>query len=143
MSASASTKMSIPGSMYIKKIMEFFNIHYEISELYIEYIKGGCEAIYGKLCEFYQVAAWLGPKISWLPHPFPDYDYLPSYHYKDVFETVKTTQDRESRPPDDYFPRAALKKAYENGSLENAKDIEQLYDQYIVKKASRSISCSS
>lgn len=59
---------------------------------------------------------------------------LPTYHYKDVFETPNTKDDGTPRIPDDFNPRAALQKAFENGELSEEGSLEEFCNKYIVEK---------
>ena len=62
----------------------------------------------------------------------PDVSKLPSYHYLDVFDTP-LVDNNKLRPPDDFTPRAVVKKLFKEGELQNMEDIETFANQYVVK----------
>ena len=65
-----------------------------------------------------------------IPKPFPNDACLPKYHYLHYDETPK-----EDREPDDWQPRAQLKKKSEDGTLllSDAESVAAFSDKFIVK----------
>ena len=41
-SSSSSSKMAVPGAAYIEKVMKFFDTHYNVGELFMEFMKRTC-----------------------------------------------------------------------------------------------------
>jgi hypothetical protein len=95
----------------------------------MEYIKEACVEKTGELCSFCNESKWTGPNMLRIPRPWPDHTQLPSYHYNHVQDTPI-----EEREPDDYQPRANLKRAFNNQSvtLDGAESISTFCDKYIV-----------
>ena len=61
---------------------------------------------------------WNGPPMQGpIPHPVPDQENLPSYHYKAVFDTPSKAEDGNSRNVDDYQPRANIRSLFATGKL--------------------------
>ena len=47
--SSPSAKKDIPGAIYFDKILRFFEAHYKVGELFMEYVKFGCAS---NICKF-------------------------------------------------------------------------------------------
>ena len=109
------------------KISEFITHHYSSGELNMEYIK----CIENK-CSFCIGSPWRSPTLKGVPRPMPDVSKLPSYHYLDVFDTPLVNNNK-LRPPDDFMPRAVVKKLFKEGELQNMEDIKIFANQYVVK----------
>lgn len=135
-SASDATKKDVPGYNYFDKIYNFIDNHYEHGELYIEYLKGDCVKKCGELCSFCRKTEWTGPVMGRIPRPIPDKTRLPEYHYQAVFDTPCTKEDGTPREPDDFMPRAQLRKAFAEGhiSLDDTKAIDEFADKHIVQR---------
>ena len=86
-------------------VQVFIDSHYEIGELYQEFINEGCKKISGAGCDFCTTYSWVGPEIRRIRRPEPDPDN--PGHYKNVFKTSGI--NGEDRPIDDFLPRANLK----------------------------------
>ena len=69
-----------------------------------------------------------------IPRPVPDYKRLPSYHYKPVNDTPSENEDGSLRKPDDFMPRAQLRKDFSAGelTLNDPRALETFADKYIV-----------
>jgi len=77
-SKSSSAIEQIPGSGYMKKISTFVDLHYQVGELYMEYLKKTCrEHQDGQLCDFCKNHPWVGPEGERIPQPIPDPQNLP------------------------------------------------------------------
>ena len=131
---SETTRSQLPGSGYFKKITEFFNEHYEVGELYMEYKRDSCLKKAGKKCQYCTNTDWSGPHFTRIPRPWPDYDTLPDHHYLHVSQTPTTSSDGKDRKADDFQPRANLKMLYEEDaiSLNNSVSVKQFCDKFIV-----------
>ena len=132
--ASETTKMSLPGSYYFKKIFDFFEDHYEVGELYMEYKRESCVDKNGTKCKFCDDTDWKGIPIERISRPWPDYTKLPDFHYKPFSETPSTYELGNLRRPDDFQPRANLKAMFEEDSisLDDADSIERFSKRLIV-----------
>ena len=108
------------------KISEFITLHYSSGELYMEYIK----CIENK-CSFCIGCPWRSPTLKGVPRPMPDVSKLPFYHYLDVFITPLVDYNK-LWPPDDFIPRAVVKKLFKEGELQNMEDIKTFANQYVV-----------
>ena len=103
--------------------MNFIQLHYQVGELYMQFIREGCvDAGESEVCE-YCSAGRTGKRLKRIPRPYPD----TSGHYKDVFETPN-----EDRAIDDFQPRAAIKKLYANGVLDTEEQIKAFSDKYMI-----------
>ena len=67
-----------------------------------------------------------------MPRPKPDVSKLPSYHYLDVFDNP-LVDNNKLLPPNDFMPRAVVKKLFKEGELPNMEDIKTFANQYVVK----------
>ena len=103
----------------------------------MEFVKQRCKTTAGRLCSYCSKHDWRSPKsFDGIPSPYPDYEKLPKYHYKDVFDTSLLSEDNTVREIDDFLPRARLKKNFHNGSvsLEKPETIERFCNEYIVEE---------
>ena len=97
---SDTSREQIPGTGYMNKISTFIESHYNVGELYMEFLKRTCsEHSDGRLCDFSESHPWVGPEIEGIPQPIPD-PKNPS-HYKSVFCTPARNDDGSRRDPDD------------------------------------------
>ncbi|EDO35711.1 predicted protein [Nematostella vectensis] len=69
-----------------------------------------------------------------IPRPFPSADDLPEFHYKNVHSTPLTDSKGNDRGPDDWQPRANIKKLFEQKklSLEDNEEIKKFSQAFIV-----------
>ncbi len=109
-SATPQAREDIPGAAVIAKSMQHFDQHYDTGELYMEYIRYGCEKKTGKVCSHCSKNDWVGPPAERIPQPKADLEN-PGHFLK--FKDVPKTD----RVPDDTQPRANLKKLFESGDL--------------------------
>ena len=67
-----------------------------------------------------------------VPWPIPNYDKLPSYHYKHVSDTDVVDVNGKPREVDDFNPRKKLKEAVKDGkiSLNDRESIQEYADKY-------------
>ena len=132
--APETTKMSLPGSYYFKKIFDFFEDHYEVGELYMEYKRDSCVDKNGTKCKFCNDTDWKGMPMDRISRPWPDYTKLPEFHYKHFSETLSTDESGNPRRPDDFQPRANLNVMFEENSisLDDAESIERFTKKFIV-----------
>ena len=79
-------QQNVPGYYHFKKIDLFINNHYQIGELYQEFIKEGCKKTTGDICDFCSSCIWVGPRMGRIPRPEPDPEN--PGHYKNVFQTL-------------------------------------------------------
>ena len=66
------------------------------------------------------------------PRPYPDYSKLP-----DFYRLPGTKTPTSGRKPDDYQPRAQIKKVFQEGKLKagDKKAIKQVSEKYMVSKS--------
>ena len=77
----------------------------------MEFLKRACsEHSDGRLCDFCESHPWVGPESERIPQPIPDPKNPP--HYKSVFCTPVRNDDGSRRDPDDWQPRAQLKRLF-------------------------------
>ena len=133
-SVTSQNKCKVPGSAYINKVAEFFDNHYVIGELYMEYLRKDCERKTGKLCWFCKENDWVGPLTERIPQPIPDSD-KPG-HFKHVKQCSSYDQDGNLREPDDFLPRANLKKKFKSSeiSLADCEKIIEFSSKFCVKE---------
>ena len=106
------------------KIMIFIEQHYEQGELHMEFLKGSCISPPG-LCHFCTDDKWVFPPMNRIPRPYPDYNQLPRYHYKDVFDSPVMNEDGTPRSPYGFNPHAAIKVAHQSDVLTNEDEIQE------------------
>ena len=107
--ATDGTKKETPGYFYIMKMLKFIEEHYRVCDLYMEYIKDGCDERSGEQCDWCSTTEWIEPVMSRIPEPMPDRQN--QGHYKDVFDTPSSTDDSgKPHPIDEFSPHANLKK---------------------------------
>ena len=46
---------------------------------------------------------WIGERFNGIPEPMPDYQRLPKYHYKSVFDTSLYDDNNKMRETDDFL----------------------------------------
>ena len=134
-SKSSSATEQIPGSGYMKKISTFVDLHYQVGELYMEYLKKTCrEHQDGQLCDFCKNHPWVGPEGERIPQPIPDPQNLP--HFKSVFLTPVRNEDESRRIPDDWQPRAQLKCLFHSSkiTLDDTDAIKEYATKYAVEE---------
>ncbi|XP_062616534.1 uncharacterized protein LOC134278232 [Saccostrea cucullata] len=128
--ASKSTKVTIPGHGYFKKIHDFLASHFESGELYMEYRKNSCLDDDGERCVFCTNSKDSGfgeIPIKPFPKPFPG----ANFHYKSIQETPV-----DNRSTDDYQPRVQLKKLFSEGHISSSKPdtVLEFSKKYIVNE---------
>ena len=125
------SRTHIPGYNYLAKINSYISNHYEIGELYMEFLKDTCKIRKGQQCSSC-AGGWLGPlMIDRIPRPFPDVETL---KYKSVFNSPTHSLDGKIRPVDDHMPRAQTKKYFSRKKLETAKEIEEFSRTFVVSE---------
>lgn len=60
-----------------------------------------------------------------VPRPYPNYDRLPDYHYLPI-ERTPTMIDGNLREPDDFQPRAQLKKMFSSDGGISINDVDKI-----------------
>lgn len=130
-----SKRMSVPGSGYISKVVNFMESHYDYGELYMEFIHGNCINKKDKLCENCERNGWNGPQMQDpIPRPIPDKD-SPGYHYKSVFNTPTKGEDGQPRKVDDFQPRANIRAQFAAGRLKDPASIRAFASEFIVDES--------
>ena len=102
--------------------------HHNIGELYMEYLRKDCLEKGGQLCSYCQENDWVGPPMNRIPQPIPDKN-RPG-HFLPVANCIGPRQ------PDDFQPRANLKKLFKNGmiAVTDGPKISDFAKTYCVKE---------
>ena len=76
----------VPGRNYIEKIIKFVELHYNIRELYKEFLFRGCYDKSGNICDYCTVREWISPvPATRIPQPMPDPER--PFHFRAVANT--------------------------------------------------------
>ena len=123
--AAQQKKTDAPGSTYIEKILKFMETHYKIGELFFEYMYHRCCTETSKYCSFCSDQGWTSPlPIKGVPQPIPEPEN--PFHFKPVNETPNADANGRPRAPDDFQPRANIKKLVSEGALSSQEEVEEL-----------------
>ena len=77
---SKSKRHVISGHAHFNRVESSFESHYEMGELYFEFLKGDFSRK-GELCETCKENGWIGPdSLKGTPRPYLDVKQLPCYH---------------------------------------------------------------
>ena len=102
-------KNTVPGHGYFAKLASFEEEHCEKGELYMEYRKMPCQERNGELCEYCRATNFVSASSATpAPRPCPDYSKRPDFHSGTKAPTTCCM-------PDDYQPRAQIKKNVSRG----------------------------
>ena len=132
--APPTKRPSLPGNNYYRKIIKFYDNHFYEGELYIEYLRFSCEELIGDVCDFC-LKGWSGKPLSHVPRPFPNGS---SGDYKAYSDTPLRTEHGKQREPDDFQPRAQIKKLHAAGVISSTEEeaIKEFGEKYAVKDLS-------
>lgn len=121
-------KSNIPGHGYFEKLDQFIELHFEVGELYIEFLKGSCASSQETICDFCS-KGWSGPELERVPKPHPNYDRLLEFHYLHCDETPMS-----DRTVDDFQPRAQLKAEFAAGKLvhNDTDEVKNFSERYLI-----------
>lgn len=124
----------IPGYLYVSQILVSDELHTEGGELYREFIKGDCETKTGQLCDWHKAHCFRGPPCGCIPWPYPAYNEEGKPHYLDVFQTPVCDDSGKTQRPDDFQPRANIRKLIKEGmfNLNDDQSIKSFAEKYIV-----------
>ena len=104
----------------------------EESYTVMEFLKKDCLSKVGRSCD--TCTEWIGPESTKrTPRPFPDTS-SPSHHYLLSEKTPTINADGSTREPDDFQPKAQLRKRFFNKEikLRDSEEIEAFSKQYTV-----------
>ena len=87
---------------------DYINDHYDVGELYMEFVKDTCKVKKEQQCASCK-NGWLGSMMGRIPRPFPDKEKL---RCTSVFESPAISLDGTARLVDDFMRRLANKKSY-------------------------------
>ena len=140
MKKSVNNRNDMPGSAYIRKILEFNEKHVESGELYAKFLRGSCKEKDGSLCKHCcatdgpEEIAWTGPATERIQRPIPHQSALPEFKYLSVHTSSNNDENGKKRIPADWQPRSNIKKLFEQGKLSiNASDaITEFSSKFIV-----------
>ena len=72
-----------------------------------------------------------------VPRPYPDYDQLPTFHYKSRAETpIYKDNGTTRRETDDFNPRVHIKKEFESGNLKSTdlETVREISRKYVIEE---------
>ncbi|KAG8201861.1 hypothetical protein JTE90_027341 [Oedothorax gibbosus] len=72
----------MPGHGYYSKLLKSIADHFEIGELFLEFIRFHCQDV---KCDFFSLG-WSGPPCTAIKSPYPDYSQS-EFHYLSTSET--------------------------------------------------------
>ena len=124
---SAKEEKQSPGSNYFEMLQNFFKLHIDMGDKFIEYVKCKC-----RKCEHCSTTSWIGPPCDKIPKPYPDYT-VSCYHYMKV-EDTPVEIDGKAREIDDFQPRKQANVEFKEHRLETEDEIERFSDKFIVEK---------
>ena len=86
---------------------------------------------WGKICRHCSLQLLVGPQPDPFPRPVPDPE---TGHYRKYDETPRFNDALKERLPDDYQPRAQLKKSFKEGRIttEDLDAVKQFARNYLV-----------
>ena len=97
----------------------------------MEYLKSDCERLVGKLCQFCETNHRRFSLLqSRIPRPVPDYSN--PGHYLNVFDTSVYDENGVLRIPDNWQPRANIKKMFAEGKMNSEKEISEFSAKFMV-----------
>ena len=136
MSATKNVRSHLPGSAYFNKISDFMDTHVQSGELYSEFLRDSCQKTDGSLCQYCSENRWVGPVMTRIPRPIPDYSKLTDYSYKSVRDTSVLDSDGKERKPDDWQPRHNIRKQYEqkNLSADDVDGVKEFSKKFVVEE---------
>ena len=98
----------------------------------MEYLYHDCFTKTEEYCSFCSHKEWTSPlPMKRVPQPIPDSEKL--YHFKPVNETTTTSDNGQPRTPDDFQPRANIKKLVNSGGLSSTEEIELFSMKFAVE----------
>ena len=79
---------------------------------------------------------WIRERLNGIPEPMPDYQRLPKYHYKSVFDTSVYDDNNKTRGTDEILPRPNIASALHEGqlSVDNKEQIDIFCNKFIVEE---------
>ena len=84
-------------------------------------------------CSFCSDQGWTSPlPIKGIPQPIPDAEEL--FYFKPVNETPNTDENGKPRAPDDFQPRANIKRLVSEGTLSCKEEVEQFSKKFAVEQ---------
>ena len=98
----------------------------------MDYKKEGWKDISKKLCQFCEKNQYCFPLLKWIPQPAPDVEN--KGHFMTPFLTPERKDDNTLRDINDYQPRVALRKMFDQNeiSLNSQDKIEHFSKTYCV-----------
>ena len=131
--AAQQKKSDVPGSSYIEKILKFIDMHYKVGELFFEYMYRSCCTETTEYRSFCSDRGWTSPSpIKGFPHNVADPEEL--FHFKPVNKTPTTDENGKPRGPDDFQPRANIKRLVSEGALSCKEEVEQFSKKFAVEQ---------
>ena len=133
--SSSQARKAVPCSAYIEKNLQFFHTQYHVEELFMEFVKFGCQEKQEEdEADCLSCVSWTGLPANRIPQPVPDPDR--PYHYMHVAATPSETAGGEPRSVGDWQPRANITKLFNAGkiSLQQQDEITKFSETFYVKR---------
>ncbi|KAG8175759.1 hypothetical protein JTE90_029244 [Oedothorax gibbosus] len=122
----------MPGHGYYSKLLKFIADHFQIGELFLEFLRFHCQ---DSTCDFCSLG-WSGPTCTAIKRPYLDYSRA-GFHYLNISETPLLKKGTNvAREVDDFQPRAQLKKLFSAKLIASdaVEEIENFSKTFIVPK---------
>ena len=122
----------VPGIFYFQKITSYIQKHYNVGQLHMHFLKDRCDESGFGICS----KGWIGERFNGIPEPMPDYQRLPKYHYKSVFDTSLYDDNNKTRETDDFLPRPNIASAFNERqlSVDNKEQRDTFGNKFIVEE---------
>ena len=82
----------------------------------MHFLKDRCDVSGSGSCSIC-LKVWIGERFDGIPEPMPDYQGLPKYHYKSVFDTSLYDDNNNTREANDFLPMPNIGSAFDEGQL--------------------------
>ena len=101
----------------------------------MHFLKDQCDESGSGACSICS-KGWIGERLNGISEPMPDYQRLPKYHYKSVFDTSLYNDNNKTRGTDDFLPRPNIPSALHEGqlSVDNKEQIDTFCNKFIVEE---------
>ena len=128
----SNSSESVPGCHYFKKVHDFIDIHFEVGEKYMEFVRYCCSDSTGAPCAHCAESGWVSTNCTRIPKPMPDYS-ADGLRYKSVLDTPLEI-DGKVRSVDDFQPRKNVKEYLAQGMLKSENYFEHFCRTFACEK---------
>ena len=130
--ATEKERESVPGCHYFKKVHDFIDIHFEVGEKYMEFVRYCCSDTTGAPCAHCAESGWVSTNCTRIPKPMPDYS-ADGHRYMSVLDTPLEI-DGKVRSVDDFQPRKNVKEYLAQGMLKSENYFEHFCRTFACEK---------